>query len=58
MATLLLLAVPAAAESLASATERGRSLARILDVVFVIIASLKASNGEHYRYPFALRLIK
>jgi len=30
----------------------------ILDVVLVIIASLKASNGEHYRYPFAWRVIK
>ena len=27
-------------------------------IVFVIIASIKASAGEHYRYPFALRLVK
>jgi hypothetical protein len=27
-------------------------------IVFTIIASIKVNNGEHYRYPFALRLIK
>ncbi|MCD9028103.1 DUF4870 domain-containing protein [Luteimonas sp. BDR2-5] len=30
----------------------------IATVVFFIIAGLKANNGEHYRYPVALRLIK
>jgi len=30
----------------------------IVDVVFVIIASLKASEGQLYRYPLTLRLIK
>ncbi len=30
----------------------------IIDVVFVIIASVKAYEGEEYTYPFALRLIK
>jgi uncharacterized Tic20 family protein len=30
----------------------------ILDVVLPIVAAIKTSNGEHYRYPFALRLIK
>ena len=30
----------------------------ILDIVFPIIAAIKTSNGEHYRYPWALRLIK
>lgn len=30
----------------------------ILDLIFVIIASIKAANGERYRYPFALRLVK
>lgn len=30
----------------------------IYDLVFVIIASVKASSGEAYRYPFTLRLIK
>lgn len=29
----------------------------ILEVVMVIIASVKASSGERYRYPFTLRLI-
>ena len=27
-------------------------------LVFSIIAAVKVSNGENYRYPFALRLIK
>jgi hypothetical protein len=26
-------------------------------LVYSIIAALKASNGEHYRYPFTLRLL-
>ncbi|KAG1271108.1 hypothetical protein G6F65_012632 [Rhizopus arrhizus] len=30
----------------------------ILNLVFCIIAAVKANNGEAYRYPFALRLIK
>jgi uncharacterized Tic20 family protein len=30
----------------------------IVDIVFVVIASVKASNGEFYRYPLTLRLIK
>jgi uncharacterized Tic20 family protein len=30
----------------------------IADLVLVIIATIKANNGEHYRYPFAIRLIK
>jgi hypothetical protein len=30
----------------------------IANVVLVIIASLKANNGELYRYPLTLRLIK
>ena len=30
----------------------------IAALVFVIIASIKADNGEQYRYPFNLRLIK
>ena len=29
----------------------------VLDVVFTIIAAVKASNGERYRYPISLRLI-
>ncbi len=28
-----------------------------LDLIFVIIASIKAGNGEVYRYPFTLRFI-
>ena len=27
----------------------------ILNVVFTIIAGIKAANGEHYRYPVAIR---
>ncbi len=30
----------------------------IASLVFTIIAALKANEGEHYRYPFALRLVK
>jgi hypothetical protein len=30
----------------------------IANLVFVIIAALKASNGEAYRYPFSLKLVK
>ena len=30
----------------------------ILNVIFVIIASIQASEGKLYRYPLALRLIK
>ena len=27
-------------------------------MIFTIIGAMKANNGEAYRYPFALRLIK
>jgi uncharacterized protein len=30
----------------------------VTDIVLVIVATVKASNGEVYRYPFCLRLIK
>ncbi len=32
----------------------------VVDIVFLIIAAIKANNGEHYRYPFPLifRFIK
>ncbi len=30
----------------------------IASLVFTIIAAIKANNGETYRYPFCLRLIK
>ena len=30
----------------------------IIDLVFLIIAALKANNGEHYRYPLCIRFIK
>jgi uncharacterized Tic20 family protein len=30
----------------------------ILNLVFVIVASIKASEGKLYRYPIAIRLIK
>jgi uncharacterized protein len=33
-------------------------LVAIAWIVLTIIATVKASNGEHYRYPFALRLVK
>ncbi|MCC4587784.1 DUF4870 domain-containing protein [Xanthomonas sp. NCPPB 1067] len=34
------------------------TLVWIASVVFCIVAAVKANNGEHYRYPFTLRLIK
>lgn len=30
----------------------------IVSIVFYIMAGVKANNGEMYRYPFAIRLIK
>ena len=30
----------------------------VLDVVLVVVASVRASNGETYRYPLTIRLIK
>jgi uncharacterized Tic20 family protein len=33
-------------------------LLAVMDMVYVIIASVRTSNGEHYRYPFNLRLVK
>jgi uncharacterized Tic20 family protein len=30
----------------------------LLDIVFVIVASIKASEGKLYRYPITIRLIK
>lgn len=32
--------------------------AGILSLIFGIIAAMAASKGEHYRYPFAIRMIK
>jgi len=33
-------------------------LCLICDLVFTIIAALKASDGEHYRYPLTIRFLK
>ena len=30
----------------------------VLNTIFVIVASIQASDGKLYRYPFAIRLIK
>lgn len=30
----------------------------LLDLVFIIVAAVKVSNGEDYRYPLAIRIIK
>jgi uncharacterized protein len=30
----------------------------VVEIVFIIIAAMKANGGEAYRYPFCLRLIK
>ena len=32
-------------------------LVGILDIIFLIIAAIKANNGEHYRYPITIRFI-
>ena len=29
----------------------------LLDFIFIIVATVKAKNGEPYRYPFTIRLI-
>lgn len=33
-------------------------LVSLMNIVFCIIAAVKTSNGENYRYPVSLRLIK
>jgi len=30
----------------------------IVDLIFCIVAGMAANKGEHYRYPFAIRLVK
>lgn len=30
----------------------------IFQIVMIILAAIKASNGEHYRYPLTIRFIK
>ena len=30
----------------------------IFSLVFIILASIKSNNGEHYRYPLCIRFIK
>jgi uncharacterized Tic20 family protein len=30
----------------------------IFDLVFLLIAAIKANNGEHYRYPLTIRFVK
>jgi uncharacterized Tic20 family protein len=30
----------------------------IFDLIFLLIAGIKANNGEHYRYPLTIRFIK
>jgi len=29
-----------------------------VNLIFLIIAAIKANNGEHYRYPLSIRFIK
>jgi len=30
----------------------------IFNIIMIIVATIKANNGERYRYPFAIRIIK
>ncbi|HUV65461.1 MAG TPA: DUF4870 domain-containing protein [Sedimentisphaerales bacterium] len=30
----------------------------VFDLIFLLIAGIKANNGEHYRYPLSIRFIK
>ena len=30
----------------------------LVNLIFLIIAAIKANNGEHYRYPLSIRFIK
>jgi len=30
----------------------------VVDIVFLVIAAIKANKGEHYRYPLCIRFIK
>ncbi|MHC4464919.1 MAG: DUF4870 domain-containing protein [Planctomycetota bacterium] len=30
----------------------------VFDVIFLVIAAIKANDGLHYRYPLAIRFIK
>ena len=30
----------------------------VVDLVFLLIAAVKANNGQHYRYPLTIRFIK
>jgi len=34
------------------------SVVGIFNIVMIIVAAIKASNGEYYRYPLTLRLVK
>lgn len=33
-------------------------LVGIIDIVFLIVAAIKANDGQHYRYPLTIRFIK
>ena len=33
-------------------------LVGLFDLIMIVIAAIKANNGERYRYPFTLRLVK
>jgi uncharacterized Tic20 family protein len=34
------------------------SIYGLIDVIFVLIAAVKANKGQHYRYPFSIRFFK
>ncbi len=33
-------------------------LVAVVDMIFALIAAVKANNGEHYRYPLTIRFVK
>jgi uncharacterized Tic20 family protein len=34
------------------------SIVRLIDIILVVVASIRANNGVSYRYPFNIRFIK
>jgi uncharacterized Tic20 family protein len=58
--TILILAIAASVLTVITCGVGGILLAAIgiVQIIFVILASVAANNGEYYRYPFNFRFIK